>query len=130
MNEANRCLNCKNKPCVSGCPVNIDIPAFIAKVADEDMEGAYAVHQPRPARCRRCAAACARRRTSARANVCAASKGEPVAIGRLERFVADWHEHSTETARHARAQRAQGGGHRLRPVRADGAGDLAKWAIT
>ena len=43
VNEAKRCLNCKNKPCVSGCPVNIDIPAFIAKVADEDMEGAYAV---------------------------------------------------------------------------------------
>ena len=73
VNEAKRCLNCKNKPCVSGCPVNIDIPAFIAKVADEDMEGAYAV-LARPARCRRCAAACARRRTSARANVFAASK--------------------------------------------------------
>ena len=58
VNEAKRCLNCKNKPCVSGCPVNIDIPAFIAKVADEDMEGSYAVL----------------RRPSARANVFAASK--------------------------------------------------------
>ena len=70
VNEAKRCLNCKNKPCVSGCPVNIDIPAFIAKVADEDMEGAYAVLSASSA----LPAVCARRRTSARANVFAASK--------------------------------------------------------
>ena len=43
VNEAKRCLNCKHKPCVSGCPVEIDIPAFLAKVAAEDMEGAYEV---------------------------------------------------------------------------------------
>ncbi len=43
VNEAKRCLNCKNKPCVSGCPVNIDIPAFIGKVAEGDIEGAYGV---------------------------------------------------------------------------------------
>ena len=73
VNEAKRCLNCKNKPCVSGCPVNIDIPAFIAKVADEDMEGAYAVLSASSA-LPASAAGSAPRRTSARANVFAASK--------------------------------------------------------
>ena len=41
VDEANRCLNCKNKPCVSGCPVSIDIPSFIAKIREKDFEGAY-----------------------------------------------------------------------------------------
>ena len=43
VDEANRCLNCKNKPCVSGCPVSIDIPAFIARVRESDFEGAYEI---------------------------------------------------------------------------------------
>ena len=125
VNEAKRCLNCKNKPCVSGCPVNIDIPAFIAKVADEDMEGAYAVLSASSALPAVCGRVCPQE------NQCEGKvsrhQTESVGIGRLERFVADWHrEHSTEKARCARAQRAQGGGHRPSPSGLTAAGDLAK----
>lgn len=96
VDEANRCLNCKNKPCVGGCPVAIDIPAFIEKVKERDFAGAYEViskSSSLPAVCGRvcpqesqCESRCVR-----------GIKGEPVAIGRLERFVADWHNaNSTE----------------------------------
>ena len=90
VDEAARCLNCKNKPCVAGCPVAIDIPAFIGKVTAGDLEGAYAVlaqSSALPAVCGRvcpqeiqCEAKCVR-----------GAKGEPVGIGRLERYVADYH---------------------------------------
>lgn len=88
--EAGRCLNCKNKPCVAGCPVNVRIPEFIAAVAKGDLEEAYRIitwTNALPAVCGRvcpqesqCESKCVR-----------GIKGEPVAIGRLERFVADWH---------------------------------------
>ena len=90
INEAQRCLNCKNKPCVSGCPVNVRIPEFVAKVAEGDFAGAYEVitsTNSLPAICGRvcpqesqCEGKCVR-----------GIKGEPVGVGRLERFVADWH---------------------------------------
>ena len=97
MEEATRCLNCKNKPCVGGCPVNVPIPAFIEKVAAGDFEGAYEVittENALPAICGRvcpqenqCEGKCVR-----------GIKGEPVGIGRMERFVADWHmAHAKET---------------------------------
>ena len=88
--EAARCLACKNRPCVSGCPVNVAIPEFISLVAEGDFEGAYrkiAETNNLPAVCGRvcpqesqCEAKCVR-----------GIKGEPVAIGRLERFAADYH---------------------------------------
>lgn len=90
IDEAKRCLNCKNKPCTSGCPVQIDIPAFIAEVAEGRFEEAYKIitkSSSLPAVCGRvcpqesqCECKCVR-----------GIKGEPVAIGRLERFVADRH---------------------------------------
>ena len=90
MEEATRCLNCKNKPCVGGCPVNVPIPEFIEKVASGDFEGAYEVitsENALPAICGRvcpqenqCEGKCVR-----------GIKGEPVGIGRMERFVADYH---------------------------------------
>ena len=90
VDEAKRCLNCKNKPCVTGCPVAVDIPSFVALVAEGRFEEAYQViarTSSLPAVCGRvcpqetqCEGKCTRR-----------IKGEPVGIGRLERFVADWH---------------------------------------
>ena len=90
MEEATRCLNCKNKPCVSGCPVNVPIPEFVEKVAEGDFEAAYEIitsENALPAICGRvcpqenqCEGKCVR-----------GIKGEPVGIGRMERFVADYH---------------------------------------
>ena len=90
IDEAKRCLNCKNKPCVGGCPVKIYIPDFIAKVAEGKFEEAYEIiakSSSLPAICGRvcpqesqCEGKCVR-----------GIKGESVAIGRLERFVADYH---------------------------------------
>lgn len=94
--EAQRCLNCKNKPCTGGCPVQIDIPAFIQEVANRNFEAAYKVI----ARTSSLPAVCGRvcpQETQCEAKCVRGIKGEPVAIGRLERFVADWHnEHSKE----------------------------------
>ncbi|MBQ5742726.1 MAG: NADPH-dependent glutamate synthase [Clostridia bacterium] len=90
LDEAMRCLNCKNMPCVDGCPVKIHIPEFISKIREGDFEGAYQViteSSSLPAVCGRvcpqevqCESKCVR-----------GIKGESVGIGRLERFVADWH---------------------------------------
>ncbi|MBQ4047115.1 MAG: NADPH-dependent glutamate synthase [Clostridia bacterium] len=96
--EAARCLNCKTRPCVSGCPVNVAIPDFIARICADDFEGAYeAITQTNslPSICGRvcpqesqCESKCVR-----------GLKGEPVGIGRLERFVADYHrEHGEKKA--------------------------------
>ena len=97
IDEAKRCLGCKHKPCVSGCPVQIDIPAFIAEVANGDFEAAYGIivkSSSLPAVCGRvcpqeiqCESKCVR-----------GIKGEPVAIGRLERFVADRHNSQPDAA--------------------------------
>ncbi len=126
MDEAQRCLNCKNKPCVSGCPVNISIPDFIALVAKGDFEGAYEVitrSSSLPAVCGRvcpqesqCESKCVR-----------GIKGEPVAIGRLERFVADWHNENCKSMPDSPAKN----GHRVAVVGSGPsgltcAGDLAK----
>ena len=124
--EAQRCLNCKNKPCRSACPVQIDIPAFIERVANEDMEGAYEIisqSSSLPAVCGRvcpqenqCEGKCVR-----------GIKGESVGIGRLERFVADWHrEHSDQEPKLPAPN-----GHRVAiigsgPSGLTAAGDLAK----
>ena len=97
VNEARRCLNCPKKPCVSACPVQIDIPAFIACVAEEDMEGAYKVLSASSALPAVCGRVCPQE-NQCEGKCVRGVKGESVAIGRLERFVADWHrEHSDET---------------------------------
>lgn len=125
--EADRCLQCKTRPCVSGCPVNVDIPGFIAKVKEGDIEGAYEILSATnslPAVCGRvcpqesqCESKCVRGR-----------KGEPVAIGRLERYVADWH---MANKKEAAAAKPAPNGHKVAVVGAGPAGltcagDLAR----
>ena len=126
VNEARRCLNCPKKPCQSTCPVQIDIPAFIERVANEDMDGAFEILSKStslPAVCGRvcpqenqCEGKCVR-----------GIKGEAVGIGRLERFVADYHrEHCTDTP-----EMPEQNGHKVAVIGAGPsgltvAGDLAK----
>lgn len=96
IDEALRCLGCKNMPCVSGCPVNIHIPEFIAKVKDGDFECAYEIISKTSSLPAVCGRVCPQE-TQCESKCVRGIKGEPVGIGRLERFVADWHNaHSTE----------------------------------
>lgn len=88
--EAKRCLNCKNKPCVGGCPVKIYIPDFIEKVKDGDFDGAYEIISKTSSLPAVCGRVCPQE-TQCESKCVRGIKGEPVAIGRLERFVADWH---------------------------------------
>lgn len=90
IDEAQRCLNCKNKPCVTGCPVQIDIPAFIGQVAAGDFEAAYEIISKSSALPAVCGRVCPQE-SQCEGKCVRGIKGEPVAIGRLERFVADYH---------------------------------------
>ena len=126
VNEAKRCLHCKNKPCVSGCPVGIDIPAFIERVANEDLEGAYEVLSASSALPAVCGRVCPQE-NQCEGKCVRGIKTEPVGIGRLERFVADWHrEHTTE-----KPKMPVSNGHKVAvigsgPSGLTAAGDLAK----
>lgn len=126
IDEANRCLNCKHKPCVGGCPVAIDIPAFIAKIKEEDFEGAYEILTKSSSLPAVCGRVCPQE-TQCESKCVRGIKGEPVAIGRLERFVADWHMQHTE----AEAKKPESNGHKVAVIGAGPAGltcagDLAK----
>ena len=126
IDEAERCLNCKNHPCMEGCPVQIDIPEFIQKIVEKDFEGAYQVinrSSSLPAVCgrvcpqeRQCESKCVR-----------GIKGEAVGIGRLERFVADWHNQNVTAA----PEKPQSNGHKCAVIGCGPSGlacasDLAK----
>ncbi len=86
--EAARCLNCKNAPCVQGCPVNVQIPQFISKIRENDLQGAYAILKGTNALPAVCGRVCPQE-SQCESKCVRGIKGEPVAIGRLERFVAD-----------------------------------------
>ncbi len=90
MTEAARCLHCKNRPCVSGCPVYVQIPEFIAKVADGDFKGAYEVINDTNALPAISGRVCPQE-SQCEQKCVRGIKGDPVGIGRLERFVADWY---------------------------------------
>ena len=94
IDEAMRCLNCKNMPCVTGCPVNIHIPEFIAKIKEGDFEGAYQIISKTSSLPAVCGRVCPQE-TQCESKCVRGIKGEPVGIGRLERFVADWHNAHT-----------------------------------
>ncbi len=88
--EAMRCLKCRKKPCMGGCPVMVKIPDFIAKVAEGDFEAAYEIISETSSLPAICGRVCPQE-TQCEGVCVHGKKGEPVAIGRLERFVADWH---------------------------------------
>jgi glutamate synthase (NADPH/NADH) small chain len=90
MSEATRCLNCKNSPCIKGCPVNVRIPEFILKVAQGDFDGAYEIITSTNALPAVCGRVCPQE-SQCEGKCVRGIKGESVAIGRLERFVADSH---------------------------------------
>ena len=117
LDEAARCLHCKNKPCREGCPVGIDIPAFIARVAEKDYEGAYQVIAESSSLPAVCGRVCPQE-TQCEKHCVRAIKGESVGIGRLERFVADYHN----THSKAEAVRPASNGHRVAVIGSGPAG--------
>ena len=124
--EATRCINCKNKPCMGGCPVKVRIPEFIEKVANKEFEEAYKIITTTNGLPAICGRVCPQE-TQCESKCIRGIKDEPVAIGRLERFVADWHlANSSETA-----QKPESNGIKVAVVGAGPAGltcaaDLAK----
>ena len=126
VDEALRCLSCKNMPFVSGCPVNIHIPEFIAKIKEGDFEGAYEVISRTSSLPAVCGRVCPQE-TQCESKCVRGIKGEPVGIGRLERFVADWHNAHSDAV----PKCAPDNGHRVAVVGSGPsgltcAGDLAK----
>lgn len=94
LDEASRCLNCKNKPCVNGCPVGIDIPEFIRRINEHDYEDAYLEITKQSSLPAVCGRVCPQE-SQCEKHCVRGIKGESVGIGRLERFVADWHREHT-----------------------------------
>lgn len=124
--EANRCLNCKNRPCVAGCPVNINIPDFIARIKENDFEGAYQIISKTSSLPAVCGRVCPQE-SQCEARCTVGIRFEPVGIGRLERFVADYHNNNVEAV----PERLPDNGHRVAVVGSGPsgltcAGDLAK----
>ena len=126
LDEAQRCLNCKNPLCVQGCPVNVHIPQFIEKIVAKDYEGAYQVIHETSSLPAVCGRVCPQE-TQCEMHCIRGKKGDPVGIGRLERFVADWHnEHVAEAP-----AKPEPNGHKVAivgsgPAGLTCAGDLAK----
>ena len=124
--EAQRCLNCKHKPCVSGCPVHISIPDFIKEVAQGNFSGAYDVISKSSSLPAVCGRVCPQE-TQCESKCVRGIKTEPVGIGRLERFVADWHNAQTDVV----VNKPEPNGHKVAVVGSGPsgltcAGDLAK----
>ena len=126
LDEAQRCLNCKNKPCMTGCPVMVHIPEFIQEVARGDFEAAYQIIAATSALPAVCGRVCPQESQCEKYCV-RGKKGDPVGIGRLERFVADWHNQHASAA----AEKPASNGHRVAvvgsgPAGLTCAGDLAR----
>ncbi len=129
MDEAQRCLGCKHRPCVEGCPVSVNIPDFIARVKEGDFEGAYDIISDSNALPAVCGRVCPQEK-QCEAKCVRGVKGEPVGIGRLERFVADTHlakgeDHITRPTPNGKRVAVVGSG----PSGLTAAGELAKHGV-
>ena len=126
--EAARCLNCKNRPCVEGCPVNIPIPDFIREIKEGKYEEAYKIISGSSSLPAVCGRVCPQEtQCEAHCTLLTRAKMDPVGIGRLERFVADWHNENAKE----KAEKPESNGHRVAIVGAGPsgltcAGDLAR----
>ncbi|EDS71821.1 NADPH-dependent glutamate synthase [Anaerofustis stercorihominis] len=118
INEAMRCLKCRKKPCMSGCPVMVKIPDFIAKIAEGEFEEAYQIIKETNSLPAICGRVCPQE-TQCEGKCVHAKKGEPVAIGRLERFAADWH---AANFKDEKVEPVKGNGHKVAVVGAGPAG--------
>lgn len=130
--EAQRCLNCKNRPCVAGCPVNISIPEFIAEIKKGEFEEAYKIINKTSSLPAVCGRVCPQE-TQCESKCTLGIKFESVGIGRLERFVADWHNENVKE----KPAKPASNGHKVAivgsgPSGLTCAGDLAKkgYAVT
>ena len=126
MEEASRCINCKNAKCITGCPVSIDIPAFIAQVKEGNFDEAYQIISKSSALPAVCGRVCPQE-SQCEGKCIRGIKGEPVSIGKLERFVADWARENGVKPQPA----AEKNGHKVAvigsgPAGLTCAGDLAK----
>ena len=126
IDEAKRCLNCKNKPCMQGCPVSVKIPEFIQLIAEGDFEGAYNKIKETNALPAVCGRVCPQE-TQCESKCVRGIKGESVGIGRLERFAADWHMQHVQD----QIQKPEPNGKKVAvvgsgPAGLTAAGDLAK----
>ncbi|MEG0527564.1 MAG: FAD-dependent oxidoreductase, partial [Longicatena sp.] len=126
MEEAQRCLHCPTKPCISGCPVSVNIPDFIEEVKNGDFEKAYHIIHETSSLPAVCGRVCPQE-TQCEQKCVRGVKGEAVAIGRLERFVADWYRENVNEA----PAKPVSNGHKVAVVGAGPAGltcagDLAK----
>ena len=124
--EAKRCLNCKNRPCVNGCPVNIQIPDFISRIKEGDFEGAYQIINKTSSLPAVCGRVCPQE-SQCESKCTLGIKFEPVGIGRLERFVADYHNQNST----AKPTKLPANGHKVAivgsgPSGLTCAGDLAR----
>ena len=117
LDEAQRCLNCKTKPCIEGCPVMVDIPGFIAETAKGNFEAAYQIIRTTSALPAVCGRVCPQE-TQCEMYCVRGKKGDPVGIGRLERFVADWHNANCTEA----VEKPASNGHRVAIVGSGPAG--------
>ena len=125
--EANRCIECKNRPCIAGCPVEIDIPAFIMKVAEGDFAGAWYILSEKNLLPAICGRVCPQEE-QCEAECTLGVKFDPVAIGRLERFIADW---AAEKGLRVREEHPEPTGHKVAVIGSGPAGltvaaDLAR----
>lgn len=129
--EATRCLNCKNPRCVSACPVGLKIPVFISKLVENDIPGAAAVIAEDSSLPAVCGRVCPQE-TQCEGSCILGVKGEPVAIGKLERFVADYSRSHPEEIRPESVQERKQSAAKVAVIGSGPAGlacaaDLAKW---